>query len=180
MSNVNNITYTTMVNLTLDDTTYYLADSWVPVTDGNVSYTALGSMLSISGVTTQISTSQTELTLTVSGISPDANYNAIAQSAPIRGGSLDVLRFINAGPTSDASLAQSWIAFRGIINTFAIVETYQAVLGETTLSLVLNAQSIQDYLYAQLRGEITNGADRRRYIATDTGFDEVSNSFGVL
>ena len=61
-----------------------------------------------------------------------------------------------------------------------MVETYETLLGETTLSLVLNAQSIQDYLYAQLRGEITNGADRRRFIPTDTGFDEVSNSFGVL
>lgn len=180
MANINNIIYTTLINLELDGTTYYLSDSWVPVTSGNVTYMALGSMLAISGVTSQISTAQTELTLTVSGISPDANYNAIAQSSPIRGGSLDVLRYISNGPTSDASLAQSWVAFRGIINTFAVVETYESTLGETTLSLVLNAQSIQDYLYAQLRGEITNGADRRRIVTNDNGFDEVSNSFGVV
>ncbi len=180
MANINNITYTTLVNLELDGTTYYLADSWSPIISGNVTYMALGSMLSLSGVTSQVSTAQTELTLTVSGISPDANYNAIAQTSPIRGGGVDVIRYINNGPTSDSALAQNWVAFRGIINTFAVVETHDVLLGETTLSLVLNAQSIQDYLYSQVRGELTNGADRRRIVTNDNGFDEVSNSFGAL
>jgi len=177
--NYNTISYHTLVNLTLDDTTYYLSDSWKPMVEGSDTYMALGSMLAISGVTSQVSTSQTELTLTISGISPDAEFNTIAQTAPIRGGFLDVIRRIDTKPTSDTA-ANSWVAFRGIINTFAIVEEYQSLLGEQTLSLVLNAVSVQDWLYSQVRGEITNGADRRRFISTDNGFDFVNQSFGVL
>jgi hypothetical protein len=45
---------------------------------------------------------------------------------------------------------------------------------------VLNALSIQDFLYTQYRGEITNGSDRRRYYADDKSFDNVSNSYGGL
>jgi len=180
MPNVANLTYHTLVDLTLDDTTYYLSDSWRPETYNSNQYMALGSMLSISPVTSQVSTSQTEMTISVSGISRDANYNQIAQTSPIRGGEVIVHRLVDDGPTSDASLAQQWIAFRGIINTFAIVEEYESLLGQTTLSLVMSAQSIQDFYYAQFRGEITNGADRRRYFSGDGAFDKVSSSFGGI
>ena len=180
VTNEVNLTYATLVDLTLGNVTYYLSDAWVPITYAGNTYMGLGSMLSVSGVVSQISTSQTEATISVAGISPDANYNRIAQQTPIRGGAVTVYRLVNEGPTSDSSLAQDWISFSGIINTYAITETYETVLGEQTLQLVINAQSVQDFYYTQLSGELTNGADRRRIFPADGGFDLVSNSFGVM
>lgn len=180
ITNQVDLTYRSLVDLTLGDQTYYLSDSWMPeVYQGNT-YLSLGSMLSVSGVVSQISTSQTEATVNIAGISPDANFNRIAQQTPIRGGEITIYRLVDQGPLSDQPLTQAWISFSGIINTYAITETYEALLGEQTLQLIINAQSVQDFYYSQLRGEITNGSDRRRLFPGDDAFDNVSNSFGVL
>jgi hypothetical protein len=175
----NNINYITFVDLTLGDEIYRLSDSWVPfANDANEEYLGLGSLLSVSGVTTQISTSQTEVTITVGGITNDAKYAEIIRNTPIRGGAVQVSRAILLKPDTDTG-SDAWIAFRGIINTYAIRETYDSLAGEATLNLVINCQSIQDFLYAQYRGEITNGADRRRFFADDTAFDYVSTAGGA-
>ena len=176
VTNVNNLTYVTLVDLTLGDDIYKLADTWKPFDD----YLGLGSLLSVSGVTTQISTAQTEVTITVGGITNDAKYAEIIRNTPIRGGAVQISRLIDTGskPAGDTA-SDSWIAFRGIINTYALRETYDSLAGVATLNLVINCQSIQDFLYAQYRGEITNGADRRRYFVDDTAFDYVSTAGGA-
>jgi len=190
MTNANNLTYVTFVDLTLGDEIYRLSDAWAPLaTQSGDEYLALGSMLSVSGVTTQISTAQTEVTLTIAGITNDAKYAEIIRNTPIRGGAVQVSRAIDTGTPSDiiqnpnkpeADLgSDSWIAFRGIINTYALRETYDSLAGVATLNLVLSCQSIQDFLYAQYRGEITNGADRRRFFTDDTAFDYVSTAGGA-
>lgn len=189
VTNANNLTYLTFVDLTLGEDIYRLSDAWAPFTNSNGDeYLGLGSMLSISGVTTQISTAQTEVTLTLGGITNDAKYAEIIRNTPIRGGAVQVSRLIDAGspsniiqnpnrPESDLG-SDAWIAFRGIINTYALRETYDTLVGVATLNLVLSCQSIQDFLYAQYRGELTNGADRRRFFPDDTAFDYVSTAGG--
>ena len=174
----NNINYITLVDLTLGDDVYRLADSWVPfANDANEEYLGLGSLLSVSGVTTQISTAQTEVTITVGGITNDAKYAEIIRNTPIRGGAVQVSRALLLKPDTDTA-SDSWIAFRGIINTYAVRETYDSLAGVATLNLVINCQSIQDFLYSQTRGELTNGSDRRRYFTNDTAFDYVSTAGG--
>ena len=177
-TNVNNLTYITLIDLTLGDDIYRLSDSWAPYDLDGTQYLALGSMLSVSGVTTQISTAQTEVTITVGGITNDARYAEIIRNTPIRGGAVQVSRIILEKPSTDTG-SDAWIAFRGIINTYALRETYDSLAGVATLNLVINCQSIQDFLYAQYRGEITNGADRRRYFTDDTAFDYVSTAGGA-
>lgn len=175
----NNIDYITLVDLTLGDDIYRLSDSWVPfATASGDEYLNLGSMLSVSGVTSQISTAQTEVTLTVGGITNDAKYADIIRNTPIRGGAVQVSRALTFKPADDTA-SDAWIAFRGIINTYALRETYDSLAGQATLNLVLSCQSIQDFLYAQYRGEITNGADRRRFFTNDTAFDYVSTAGGA-
>jgi hypothetical protein len=174
----NNISYITLVDLTLGDEIYRLCDAWAPYELNGTEYMALGSMLSVSGVTTQISTAQTEVTLTVGGITNDANYAELIRNTPIRGGSVQVSRIILTKQQPD-DYQDSWIAFRGIINTYAVRETFDTLAGQATLNLVLSCQSIQDFLYAQYRGEITNGADRRRFFPNDPAFDYVSTAGGA-
>ena len=180
VTNSNNLTYVTLVDLTLGDDIYRLADTWAPfANEAGDEYLALGSMLSVSGVTTQISTAQTEVTITVGGITNDARYAEIIRNTPIRGGAVQVSRLIDSGskPSTDTA-SDNWIAFRGIINTYAVRETYDSLAGVATLNLVINCQSIQDFLYAQYTGELTNGADRRRFFPNDTAFDYVSTAGG--
>jgi hypothetical protein len=114
----------------------------------------------------------------VGGITNDAKYADIIRNTPIRGGAVQVSRALTFKPDSDTA-TNSWIAFRGIINTYALRETYDSLAGQATLNLVLSCQSIQDFLYAQYRGEITNGADRRRFFTDDTAFDYVSTAGGA-
>ena len=174
----NNVSYITLVDLTLGDDIYRLSDAWAPYDLNGTEYLSLGSMLSISGVTTQISTAQTEVTLTIGGITNDAKYAEIIRNTPIRGGAVQVSRILISKQQPD-DYADSWISFRGIINTYALRETYDSLAGVATLNLVISCQSIQDFLYAQYRGEITNGADRRRFFPNDTAFDYVSTAGGA-
>jgi hypothetical protein len=182
VENTATVWHNTLIDLTLGDTTYYLSDSWAPNTHEGQTYTALGSLLSVSGVTTQVSTSQTEVTISVGGITPDADFQEIVRNNPIRGGEVIVRRLLDDSIDNiqGGEATDDWISFRGIINTYALRETYETVVGASTLVLVLNALSIQDFLYTQYRGEITNGSDRRRYYADDVSFDNVANSYGGL
>lgn len=178
--NISSVWHNTLIDLTLGDTTYYLCDSWAPITYGQNQYLSLGSLLTVSGVTTQVSTSQTEVTIGVGGITPDADFQEIVRNNPIRGGEVIVRRLLDTSQYNLTGASDTWIAFRGIINTYALRETYETMAGSSTLMLVLNSLSIQDFLYSQVRGEITNGSDRRRYYLEDTSFDNVSNSYGGL
>lgn len=166
----NNVKHCIAIDLTLDNTTYYISSAWKPfVHDGN-NYTELGAFLNISSLTEDIKTTNGDITISLSGIPSNQDYLSEVLNSPIKGGEVVVYRAFfddNYVPTS------VYQRFKGIITNFAIDESENILNGELSTTIGVTCASINSILENKVSGQRTAPVDRNKYFAGDQTFYRV-------
>lgn len=167
------ISHAVFIDLTLDDTTYYISNAYKPITIGANTYTELGAFLGVSTITEDIKTTNGDITISLSGIPSDANYMNIVLGSPIKGGDVVIRRAFFDINTLEQIPGAVYERYRGIITNFAIQEDTSFITGELVNSISVSCASINSLLSTRVSGQRTNGSDRRRYYPGDISFDRV-------
>ncbi len=143
------------------------------VIDGET-YTPLGNLLSISDTTSELRTTNQDITITISGI-PDTNLGEVLYSK-LKGSNVQVYRayFTQAG--SQISTTQG--RWKGTINNYNIDEEYDVLATDATNSIQINCISSHNLLERKIAGLKTNPNSLKTYAATDTSFDRVPTLIG--
>lgn len=168
-----NITHALLIELTLDDTTYYISNAYKPITEGNVTYSSLGAFLGLSNITEDLKTTNGDVQITLTGIPTADNYLSTILTAPIKGGTVKIYRafFDNY----EIIAGQKYLRYQGIITNFAIDETENFINGELNSSISVVCASLNNLLENKVVGQRTNGSDRRKYYPGDVSFDRVKD-----
>lgn len=169
------ISHAVFIDLTLNDTTYYISSAYQPITvNGNV-YTELGALLQVSDITENLKTTNGDVTISLSGIPSQANYMSLVLNTPIKGGSVEIRRVFFDPDTLEALPGQEYLRYRGIIINYSIEEQTDFINGELTNSISVSCASYNKLLENKVVGQRTNGTDRKKFYPGDISFDRVKD-----
>lgn len=171
----NRIAHAVFIDLTLDETTYYISSAYEPITvNGNV-YTELGALLSVSSLTEDLKTSSGDVRISLSGIPSEADYMTIVLGSPIKGGTVKIRRVFFDPDTLQPISGQEYLRYTGIITNYSVEEQSDILAGELTNAITVTCASLNTLLENRVTGQRTNGTDRKRFFSGDISFDRVKD-----
>jgi hypothetical protein len=159
VSTGNNIEHGVLIDLTLDDTTYYVSNNYQQIVYNGNTYEPLAGFLSISEIQSNISNANDEMQMGISAI--PANYIAATLSEPIKGGVINVYRVFFDPRTQQVITDQVYRRFTGVISNYSVQEDLDASGDElsVTHSITIIASSIMGVLENKVSGRRTNRED---------------------
>lgn len=167
-----NIAHALFVDMVLGDTTYYLTDAYNPLTVEGNEYTSLGALMSVSDIQDDYKSTQSTITVVISGIPNTTDYMNIILNEKIKGGEVNVYRAFFDTNTLEQQ-ANAYLRYRGIISNYSVEENTDIRGGESTNTLILSCANIFNILSRKISGQRTNGASRRQFYPDDQSFDKV-------
>lgn len=178
------IEHGTLIDLVINGTTYYISNTRFAVTYNGHSYTPLANFLSVSEIQNNISNSNSDIQVSLSGI-PTATFNAVdLLNAQIKGGSINVYRAFFSPTQHNLLTNEVYPRFKGTIVNFSAQEDVNLTStgGDVTHSIIVIASSIMGVLENRVAGRRTNTKDYQVYyperlitggITTDPSMDRV-------
>jgi hypothetical protein len=155
----NNIEYGVLIDLTLDNTTYYISNCYKEVVyDGNT-YQALAGFLTVSEIQNNISNANDEIQVSLSAIPP--NYIAAVLSEPIKGGEINIYRAFFDYRTQEVIANAVYKRFTGVISNYSVQEDIntEGASPEINHNITIIASSIMGILENKVSGRRTNQED---------------------
>jgi hypothetical protein len=169
------ITHAVFVDITLGGTTYYISSAYQSITIGSNEYLPSGAFLQISDLTEDLKTTNGDIQISLSGIPAEYNYMDIVLSTPIKGGQVEIKRGFFDPNTLEVLPSEVYTRYKGVITNFSVDESTSFLNGELTNQITVICASLNTLLENRIRGQRTNGTDRRRFYPGDISFDRVKD-----
>jgi hypothetical protein len=153
------IEYGVLIDLTLDNTTYYISNCYKEVVyDGNT-YQALAGFLSVSEIQNNISNANDEVQVSLSAIPPE--YIAATLDTQIKGGEINIYRAFFDYTTQQVLTNGVYKRFTGVVSNFSVQEDLNAAGASPDVShtITIIASSIMGVLENKVSGRRTNQED---------------------
>tara|TARA_R100000734_G_scaffold18758_2_gene16418 strand:- start:294 stop:947 length:654 start_codon:yes stop_codon:yes gene_type:complete len=157
----------------IEGTTYYIANTYKPYSVGGQSYTALGSLVGLTGIDDELRVSNSDVGVVFSGIPTDQDYVNLVLNSKVKGASIEIMRgFIDANGDLEGNTV--YTRFRGIITNYAISESRTQFSEDTYHTVTLQCSNINSILENKVSGRKTNEQDMKAFFSTDGSFDRVA------
>lgn len=137
-------------------------------------YSGLGHLMSITTSGSELRTSSSELTITISGI-PNSSISEIINSR-IKGSKVTIYRAVfdaNTGSLISIS-GNPMTRFIGYINNLALNEDYNFDSRTSSSTIALACASVVDILDKKISGRKTNSSSMKKYYPSDVSMDRVT------
>lgn len=160
-----------LLDLTLNNTTYYLSTCYGNLVYNGNTYTGLAGYLNISEIQSNIQNSNDEIQISLSAF--PADYLDLVVDTPIKGGSVNVYRAFFDNTTNElitSPTAQVKKRFSGIINNYAVQEDVEvsASSGAVNHTITIICSSLMGWLENKISGRRTNQQDYQNLFANPT------------
>lgn len=160
----NSIEYGVLIDLTLNNTTYYISNCYKEVSYNGNTYQALAGFLTISEIQNNISNANDEVQVSLSAIPP--NYIAATLDTQIKGGEINIYRVFFDYRTQEVLKDGSgnpkvYRRFTGIISNYSVQEDIntEGQTPEVNHTITIIASSIMGVLENKVSGRRTNQDD---------------------
>ena len=170
-----NITHAVFLDLTLGGTTYRISSAYAQIAIDGYQYLPSGAFLQISDLTEDLKTTNGDIQISLSGIPAEYNYMNLVLNTQIKGGEVKIRRAFFDPATQQALAGEVYLRYQGVITNFSVDETTNFLNGELTNQITVTCASINTLLENRVRGQRTNGTDRRRFYPGDISFDRVKD-----
>ena len=141
----------------------------------NEVYLGLGRLMGVSSTASEIRSSSSDLSITISGI-PNSSIAEIVNSR-IKGCPVRISRVL-FDPVTNAALnipGNPLARFRGFINNYTLSEEYDIATRTSSNTIVLVCASAVDVLSNKIAGRKTNPQSQKRFYPNDVSMDKVPN-----
>jgi hypothetical protein len=139
-------------------------------------YVGLGKLLAVSASSSELRSSSSEVTISISGI-PDSMIADIVNSN-LKGSNIRITRAL-FNPTTGALLTaitgNPINRFMGYVNNISLEEEYDPDQRTSSNTLLLSCSSNIDILSNKISGRKTNPASMKKFFSTDISMDKVPN-----
>lgn len=141
------------------------------VTFGGDTYSALGTLLSVTDSTSELRATTNQLTIAISGI-PDTSIAEILDNK-IKGSAIEVWRVFFDSVTGQqlAITGNPAGRFQGIVNNYSLEEDWSG--REASNRIILTCASTIEVLGNKVNGRRTNPIDQKALYPTDESMDRV-------
>lgn len=157
------------IDILIPTTPLYLSDENYSRTVGGVTYTNLGSLLTVGKSHSNLRATAQGLIITASGL--DASVFSAAFNNNTQGSVVTVKRGWFS-PGSFTLIDAPVLKFSGIVNNISFKETWSGVNSEFTIAF--ECSSKLQLLKNKIAGRRTNEDDMQKYYPTDTSFKRVA------
>ena len=141
----------------------------------NQTYLGLGRLLNITASNSELGPTDSEVTISVSGIPNTALTDII--NYPMKGNSIQILR----AAFDPVSLTLLNIAgnpsgrFSGYVTNYALNEEYDIVARQSMTTITIMANNVMTVLANTTSGRRCNRADQRKFYPNDASMDNIAN-----
>jgi hypothetical protein len=155
------IEYAVLVKWTVPNfDTAYITDYQSNIVFGGQTYTNIGKLLSISGSSSELKASPSDLTIGLSGVPTNAISDILGQQ--IKGSAIEIYRaFFNPATHTLLTLSDGnpSLKFKGIVTNFDISDTIDVGALIATSTITLTCNSMVEVLSNKVSGRRTNVTD---------------------
>lgn len=140
------------IRLITSTTTYYFCNAAAPITVNSMTFTNLGSLLSISAIDRNIKASSADLAISLTGV--DGANVATVLAANIKGSNIDVWRgFLNSNNQIITSPSQQFFKrYTGIVSNCSITEDFNDQLRTRIATVGITCASFRTILENRIQG----------------------------
>jgi len=148
-----------LIDLTLDDETYYISNCYKSIDHNGNTYQALAGFLTVGEIQNNISNANDELQIGLSAI--PSTYIAEVLGQPIKGGEVNIYRVFFDYNTQEVITGEVYKRFAGVISNYNVqedIETLNQDVG-VTHTITITASSVMGVLENKVSGRRTNQQD---------------------
>lgn len=172
------ITHGLLIDLTVNTTTFYIANTYSPIVYNGNTYSALGHFLGITDIQNDIRATNNSLTVSLSGVpsqggETEPSWIGLILTSKIKGSRIEIRRVFFDADTKAILPGQVYLRFKGYVSNFSLADTIDSTTLIGTTSVSLQCSNINAVIEKRLGGRRTNEIEQRRRYPTDTGMDRV-------
>ena len=167
------IKHAEFVRLITGSATYYFCNAAEAITVGGMTFTNLGSLLSISQIQNDVKATSSDLTISLTGV--DGSNVGIILSADIKGSNIDVWRgFLDSDNQIIATPTQQFFKrYTGIVSNVSISENWNDQTRTRIATCGLSCSSFRTILENRVQGVKTVPKAWQFFYPTDKSMDRV-------
>ena len=166
------------VKINLGAETFRFSDINTTITIDSETYQGLGQFVGITSTTSELKTTSSDITVTISGI-PDNSITSILDSA-IKGAEITIQRIIFNDVSMDQTSISSIIGrFFGIVNNYSLEEDYDNESRKSSNTIALMCSSVTQVLENKVSGRKTNPTSFKSFYSSDISMDRVPSLIGA-
>lgn len=165
-----------LIDIVVNDTTYYLSNAYAPLTYNGHVYTQLGNFLGMSEIQDDLKATNNQINIQLTGIPTDdgsPSYMNIALNSNLKGSAVKIRRaFFNNG---NFDPSQVYLRFDGYISNFSLNENWDQDNKMTSSTIGIQCSNIHAILEKKYTGRRTNETDQQFWYPGDTGMYRVKS-----
>lgn len=171
-----------LIKLSVNTSTYYIANTYSPIAYNGNSYTGLGHFLGMNEIQDDLRATNNGIQISLSGIPKEpgdqglgsySSYVSLILDQKIKGSRVEIYRaFFDINNNSVLSDSVS-LRFSGYVSNFTITDAIDINSKTDSYTCVLQCSSIHAVLEKRIAGRRTNSTDQKALYPTDTGMDRV-------
>jgi hypothetical protein len=175
-----NIQHCLLIDIAVNDTTYYISNAYSPLVFQGNTYTQLGYLLAMSEIQDDLKSTNNQISITLSGIPPvpdsgDQNYMSIALNSNLKGSRIRIWRAFFQPDPGVFVPNQVYLRFNGYINNYGLNENWDQDNQTTSNSISIQCSSINAILEKSYGGRRTNESDQTLWYPGDRGMFRVKS-----
>lgn len=176
------ITHAVLIKLSVNTSTYTIANSYGPLTYQGTTYLGLGHFLSMAEIQDELQPTTSQLQITLSGVPKDVgeqglgiynSYIALVLDQKIKGSKVEIYRALFDPNTGEISSGSTSLRFSGYISNFTISDSTDIESKTDSYTISVACSSILGILDRKITGRRTNGTDQKALYPTDVSMDRV-------
>ena len=169
-----NIRHGMLLDLTVNNTSYYLSNLYSTITYNGHEYQTMGSFLSITEMQNDLRATNNQLTVTLSGIPVNdgtPNFLNIVLNSKVKGSRLQIYRvFFEENSLDSLGVYQR---YNGYVSNYSLGENWDQENRLVSNTISLQCSNINAIIEKQYTGRRTNQGDQDKWFSGDTGFYRV-------
>jgi len=162
------------VRLITSTNTYTFCNAAAAITVAGVTFTALGSLLSVGEVNREIKATSGDMIISLVGIDP--TNSALVLSSNIKGASVEIARgfFDSNFQIITTPTQQFFLRYRGFVTNVGLSEDFNAEMRVRTATAILSCSSFREVLANRVAGIRTNLQAWQQLYAGDASMSRVA------
>jgi hypothetical protein len=177
-----NVVHGILIKMTVNTSTYTIANTYNPVVYAGTTYVGLGHFLGMNEIQDDLRATNNTLQLSLSGIPKDpgeaglgdfSSFVSLILGSNIKGSRVEIYRaFFDAdtGSLLDSSVS---LRFSGYVSNYTITDSTDVNSRSDTYTCVLQMSSVHAILERKITGRRTNSTDQKALYPTDISMDRV-------